>query len=284
MNSQYLLLSGIFLIACLSGRTGNYEPKSAVVSPTSPQDTGWTFETTPIWADEFNYTGSPDPSKWSYDIGGNGWGNHELEYYTNSIRNATVSGGVLTITAIKEDIGEQHFSSARLVTKNKGDILYGRVEVKALIPGGIGTWPAIWMLPTDWVYGGWPASGEIDIMEHVGYNPDVIHISTHCESYYWIKNNQKTAIKKIENASSEFHLYRLDWTPDAIRGYIDDTLIFTNINEGSGYKTWPFDQRFHLILNIAVGGDWGGEQGVNDAAFPAAMQVDYVRFFKMILK
>lgn len=171
-----------------------------------------------------------------------------------------------------------------MVTKNKGDILYGRIEVKAKVPAGRGTWPAIWMLPTDWEYGGWPTSGEIDIMEHVGYDPDVIHITTHCEAYYFKINTQKTAVKKIENATTEFHLYRVDWTPQSIQGYIDDQLIFTVENEGSGYKTWPFDKRFHLILNVAVGGDWGGAKGVDDSVFPASMQVDYVRFYKMIDK
>ncbi len=204
-------------MASFPGWAGNGKPNSKVAGPTSPNDSSLIFESKPTWSDEFNYFGLPDSSIWSYDIGGNGWGNHELQYYTNSIRNAEVSGGILTITAIKEDIAEQHYSSARLVTKNKRDVLYGRIEVKAKIPAGIGTWPAIWMLPTDWVYGGWPSSGEIDIMEHVGYNPDVIHISTHCEAYYWIINNQKTATRKIENASKGFHLYRVDWTPEAIR-------------------------------------------------------------------
>jgi beta-glucanase (GH16 family) len=140
------------------------------------------------------------------------------------------------------------------------------------------------MLPTDWVYGDWPRSGEIDIMEHVGYDQDVIHISTHCEAYYfWIKN-EKTAVRKIENVSSAFHLYRVDWTPFAIRGYIDNELVFTNINENSGYKAWPFDQKFHLLLNIAVGGNWGGAKGVDEKVFPASMLVDYVRFYSMVNK
>ncbi len=284
MRTWLFVLPGILLIAFFTGWAGNSKSNSKVACPTSPNDSSLTFETKPAWADEFDYAGLPDSSIWSYDIGGNGWGNHELQYYTNSIRNAEVSGGLLTIKALKEDIGELHYSSARLVTKNKRDILYGRIEVKARIPEGIGTWPAIWMLPTDWLYGGWPSSGEIDIMEHVGYNPDVIHISTHCEAYYWIINNQKTATRKIENATKGFHLYRVDWTPEAIRGYIDDTLLFTNLNEGTGYKAWPFDQKFHLLLNIAVGGDWGGAKGVDDTVFPAVMQVDYIRFYKMIEK
>jgi beta-glucanase (GH16 family) len=249
-----------------------------------PEGKEWTFETVPVWSDEFNYTGIPDTAKWGYDIGGSGWGNNELEYYTNDIRNASVANGMLTITAVKEELEGMHYSSARLVNKNKGDILYGRIEVKAMVPAGKGTWPAIWMLPTDWEYGGWPKSGEIDIMEHVGFDPDVIHISTHCEAYYWVIDTQKTAVRKIENATTAFHLYRLDWTPDDIKGFIDDSLVFSVVNEKTGPKTWPFDKRFHLLLNLAVGGGWGGQQGIDDNCFPASMKIDYVRFYKMIDK
>ena len=238
------------------------------------------FEKEPFWFDEFDCSGAPDTLKWGFDIGGHGWGNHELQYYTDDIRNARVNDGKLIITAIRENINNNHYTSARLVTKNKGDLLYGRVEVKARIPSGRGTWPAIWMLPTDWEYGGWPASGEIDIMEHVGYNQDHIHISTHCEAYYWILGNQKTAIRKIQGVSNEFHVYRIDWTPYFIKGYIDGELVFTNQNEGSGYKAWPFDKRFHLIVNIAVGGDWGGKEGIDESMFPASMEIDYVRFYR----
>ncbi|MEI6061280.1 MAG: glycoside hydrolase family 16 protein [Bacteroidota bacterium] len=238
----------------------------------------------PVFSDEFNYTGLPDTTKWSYDIGGSGWGNNELQYYTDQYKNAGVADGILTITALKEDVGGKNYTSARMVTKNKGDILYGRVEVKAQVPAGTGTWPAIWMLPTDWVYGGWPKSGEIDIMEHVGYDPNVIHFSTHCEAYYFWLKNQKTAVKKIAHATTRFHIYRMDWTPYAIRGYYDGKLVFTNVNEGSGPKAWPFDQRFHLLLNVAVGGDWGGAKGLDEKAFPASMKVDYVRFYKMVDK
>jgi beta-glucanase (GH16 family) len=240
------------------------------------------FESTPTWSDEFDYTGKPEPTKWDYDIGGSGWGNHELEYYSNDLKNAHVSDGKLFITALREDAGEMKYSSARLVTRNKGDFLYGRVEVRAKLPAGKGTWPAIWMLPTDWEYGTWPKSGEIDIMEHVGYDPDMIHVSTHCEAYYWRLGNEKTALKKIDNATTEFHLYRVDWTPQNIKGYIDDTLVFTNTNEGTGYQVWPFNKRFHILLNVAVGGDWGGQQGIDESAFPATMEVDYVRYYKMV--
>ena len=245
-------------------------------------DSNWAFEATPVWAEEFNYTGAPDPNNWYYDLGGSGWGNNELQNYTNSTSNAMVEGGNLTITARKETSGSRNYSSARLLSKNMGDFLYGRIEVRAKLPAGKGTWPAIWMLPTDWKYGNWPNSGEIDIMEHVGYDPNNVHFSVHTQNYNWTINTQKTATKNIPDAIGAFHKYRLDWTPFALRGYYDDQLIYTFTNEGKGSPAWPFDQRFHLLLNLAVGGNWGGAMGVDDTVFPASMVVDYVRLYKII--
>lgn len=283
---KILILLFIFLqfVGLQSCSSNNNEGKPFIIIPGPPQDLGWEFEQIPFWADEFDYEGLPDPAKWGYDIGGSGWGNNELQYYTNRLQNASVANGLLTITARKEDFEGKNYTSTRLVSRTKGDLLYGRVEARAKVPAGKGTWPAIWMLPTDWEYGEWPKSGEIDIMEHVGYNQDVIHMSTHCEAYYWRLNNQKTGTKKIDGATTNYHLYRIDWTPFAIRGYINNQLVFTSLNEGGGYKVWPFDKRFHVILNIAVGGDWGGAQGIDNNVFPASMEVDYVRFFKMIPK
>jgi beta-glucanase (GH16 family) len=277
MMSAMLILSWLSLSSCNDESDSSY-----IIIPGPPQDKGWQFETEPFWYDEFDYSGLPDPTKWGYDLGAGGWGNNELQFYTDSLRNASVANGVLTITAIREDHLGSQYTSARLVSRKKGDILYGRVEARAKLPAGVGTWPAIWMLPTDWEYGGWPSSGEIDIMEHVGYDQDMVHMSTHCEAYYWVLGNQKTAKKKVDGATTSFHLYRVDWTPYAIRGYIDDQLVFTSFNEGTGYKAWPFDKRFHVILNIAVGGGWGGQQGIDENAFPASMEIDYVRFYRMI--
>ncbi|MCF6403718.1 glycoside hydrolase family 16 protein [Chitinophaga filiformis] len=276
------ILLGMNVISC-SGK-GENDTTTNPVTPQGPVDKHWTFETTPVWADEFDYNGLPDNTRWGYDIGGGGWGNNELEYYTNSLDNASVANGKLTITARKEVKENRNYTSARLVTRGKGDFLYGRFEIKAKLPAGKGTWPAIWMLPTDWAYGDWPKSGEIDIMEHVGYDQDVIHITAHTEAYYFRINTQKTSVKKIQNASTEYHVYRMDWTPYALRGYIDDQLIFEFTNEGKGYKVWPFDKKFHLLLNIAVGGDWGGAQGMDESIYPVTMDVDYVRVYKMIEK
>ncbi|MGX5816588.1 glycoside hydrolase family 16 protein [Chitinophaga lutea] len=231
-----------------------------------------------VWADEFDYSGAPDPAKWGYDLGGNGWGNNEWQTYTDSRTNASVANGVLTITALKEASG---YTSARLVSKGKGDFLYGRFEARAKLPKAKGSWPAIWMLPTDWAYGGWPKSGEIDIMEHVGYDTNMVHISVHTEAYNHSIRTQKSAKRILDGATDDFHLYRVDWTPDSIRGYVDDAPLFAFANEKTGYKTWPFDKRFHLLLNLAVGGNWGGQRGVDDLAFPASMVVDYVRVYQL---
>ncbi|HET6783508.1 MAG TPA: glycoside hydrolase family 16 protein [Pseudoxanthomonas sp.] len=242
----------------------------------------WEFEAAPVWQDEFDYTGAPDPAKWGYDIGGDGWGNNELQYYTDSTDNAFAADGVLTIAARKEKKEGRDYTSARVVSKGKGDFLYGRFEIKAKLPSGKGTWPALWMLPTDQTYGGWPNSGEIDIMEHVGYDPNRVHITMHTQAYNHTINTQRTGIKLVDGAIGNFHVYRTDWTPDAIRGYIDDELVLEFPNEGTGPAAWPFDQRFHFLINIAVGGNWGGKEGVDDDSFPARMQVDYVRVYRLI--
>ena len=247
----------------------------------TPKDKGWKFDSIPIWSDEFSIDGAPDPAKWGYDIGGSGWGNNELQYYTSSTNNASVSNGILSIAAHKEFLNGRNYTSSRLVTRNKGDFLYGRVEVRAKLPSGRGTWPAIWMLPTDWEYGNWPKSGEIDIMEHVGYDPTRVHFSIHTDDYNHTKGTQKSTNRLIPTALTEFHKYRVDWTPYAVRGYFDDEFMFEFVNEGKGPSAWPFDKKFHLLLNLAIGGNWGGVNGVDDSIFPAMFEIDYVRVYKM---
>lgn len=267
-----------FLLSC-----SKKENNTTVNPPPPPPSTyEWKFDTTTTaWSEEFNTDGSPDPAKWSYDIGGHGWGNNELQYYTDGL-NATVNNGVLKITARKESFSGKDYTSARMVTKNKGDWLYGRFEVKAKLPRGRGTWPAIWMLPTDGVYGTWPNSGEIDIMEHVGFDQNRVHITIHTKAFNHLIGTQKSANKIVNTASDEFHRYRVDWASYGIRGYIDDEKIFEFLNQGAGPDYWPFDKKFHLLLNIAVGGSWGGAMGVDDTIFPASMEVDYIRVFTFV--
>ena len=236
-----------------------------------------------VWSDEFEEDGLPDSEKWNYDVGGDGWGNNELQYYTeNRRKNARVENGNLIIEAHKENYENNTYTSARLVTRGKADWTYGRIEVRAKLPEGVGTWPAIWMLPTDWIYGNgsWPDNGEIDIMEHVGYDPGVIHGSIHTNAYNHTDGTQKGGSINVPTAMDDFHTYALEWTEDKLTWLVDGEKYFTYHREGTGWETWPFDHDFHLLLNIAVGGDWGGVEGVNADAFPVRMVVDYVRVYK----
>lgn len=239
-----------------------------------------------VWADEFNIDGAPDPRKWNYDLGDGcpdncGWGNNELQFYTSDSANIRVSDGVLIIEAHRDSTGGKAYSSAKIVSREKGDWLYGRFEIRARLPRGIGTWPAIWMLPTDWKYGGWPASGEIDIMEHVGYDPGIVHGTIHTEAYNHIKQTQKEGKISVPDAQDEFHVYAVDWTKDKMDFYVDSKLYHTvTRNPEDDYRGWPFDQRFYLIMNVAVGGNWGGAKGVDASIWPQRLEIDYVRVFK----
>ncbi|MGD9929644.1 MAG: family 16 glycosylhydrolase [Mangrovibacterium sp.] len=233
-----------------------------------------------VWFDEFDASGAPATQKWDYDLGGGGWGNNELQTYTNTRANSWIENGKLFIKAVKTN---GNWTSARLVTRQKGDWLYGRIEVRAKLPSGRGTWPAIWMLPTDWAYGNWPSSGEIDIMEHVGYDPGVIHGTAHTEAYYHSIGTQKGASITVADALMNFHVYAIEWDEERIRWFVDDQLYFTFINEHKTYKEWPFDKRFHLLLNIAIGGDWGGAQGIDPNLTEATMEIDYVRVYSSSL-
>lgn len=244
-------------------------------------DLNWQFETTPVWEDNFDNNGAPDASKWSYDVGGSGWGNNELQYYTSG-NNVTVQGGNLNITAKKEVFSGRSYTSSRLISKGRGDWQYGRFEVRAKLPKGKGTWPAIWLLPSDNSYGTWPLSGEVDIMEHVGYDLNNVHCSIHCSAYNHSRGNQKMESRVVPGATDDFHVYRVDWTPYSMKGFVDGDQYFEFINENTGFTTWPFNKKFYMILNLAIGGDWGGAQGVDDSIFPTTMQVDYVKVFKMI--
>ena len=235
-----------------------------------------------VWNDEFNIDGQPDESKWDYDIKDPGWVNDELQYYTSDSVNVRVNNGKLEIEAHYYPNSNFQYTSARIVTRNKGDWKYGRVEVKAKLPSGLGTWPAIWMLPTDWEYGGWPASGEIDIMEHVGYDPNVVHGTVHTEAFNHTIDTQDGKSVTIPTAISDYHVYAIEWFEDRIDFYIDDNKYFTFENQNKTYKEWPFDKRFHLIMNIAFGGDWGGAKGIDNSIFPVQMDIEYVRVYEKV--
>ncbi len=234
-----------------------------------------------VWSDEFSYKGLPDTTKWNFDVGGHGWGNNELQFYTdNRKQNTYVNGENLIIKCRKEKYKGNEYTSARLITKNKGDWLYGKFVIRAKLPKGKGLWPAIWMLPTDWEYGEWPKSGEIDIMEHVGYNPDSVFASAHTEAYNHVAGTHKTSGIFVPNCENEFHIYTLVWDENEYNVYVDDIHFFKFKNENKSYKEWPFNKRFHLLLNTAVGGNWGGKYGVDDEIFPQKFIIDYVRVYQ----
>jgi beta-glucanase (GH16 family) len=236
-----------------------------------------------VWNDEFSTPGLPDPQKWNYDVGGDGWGNNELQYYTeNRSENARVQQDLLVIEARRENYEGRNYTSARLVSAGNGNWTYGRFEIRAVLPTGRGTWPALWMLPNVWNYGngGWPDNGEIDIMEHVGYDPGVVHASIHTGAYNWPQNTQKTSTITVSSAQTNFHVYAMEWYPDSMCIFVDSTKYFTFQKESDDWRVWPFNKNFHFILNIAIGGNWGGQQGIDDAIFPARMLIDYVRVYK----
>lgn len=235
-----------------------------------------------IWSDEFDGN-ALDLNKWEPQTGNGcdinlcGWGNNELQYYQAA--NATVGGGTLKITAKPEQVGGNNYTSARLRTKNKADFTYGRMEARIKLPHTQGIWPAFWMLPTDEVYGGWPQSGEIDILELIGKEPDIAHGTIHFGNP-WPNNQSSTANYQLLAGifKDDFHEFAIEWEPGVIRWYVDGYLFSTKTAAGIAPAKWPFDQDFHFLLNVAVGGNWPGNPD-NTTVFPQVMEVDYVRVY-----
>ncbi len=222
-----------------------------------------------VFSDEFDIDGAPDTTKWGYDLGAGGWGNAEAQTYTDAPANATVSGGNLVITAIKSG---SNYTSARLKSENKFEFTYGKVEVRAKLPTGGGTWPAIWMLGEDYATNTWPGCGEIDIMEHKGNVPNVIHGTLHYPGNSGGNGNGNTTT--IANASSEFHVYKAIWSPTSIQIFVDDVLFHSVPNSNA----LPFNHDFFLILNVAMGGTFGG--AIDSSFTQSAMEIDYVRVYQ----
>ncbi|WP_420147360.1 glycoside hydrolase family 16 protein [Spirosoma sp.] len=236
-----------------------------------------------VWADEFDKAGLPDSTKWKYEVGGNGWGNNELQFYTaRRSENARVENGKLIIEARKEAYQGKNYTSARISSQNKQTWKYGRIEALAKLPKGLGTWPAIWMLGSNISTADWPTCGEIDIMEHVGYDEGVIHGTVHTEAYNHGKHTEKGDTLRVSNVASAFHLYAIEWTPDQIDFFVDNQKYYSvkKADLGENVTQWPFDQPFYLILNVAVGGNWGGKKGVDETIWPQRMEIDYVRVYQ----
>jgi beta-glucanase (GH16 family) len=250
-----------------------------------------------VWSDEFDGE-TLDAGKWSPNIWPARKVNDEDQTYTPREKNLRVEDGNLVIEAHKEDYEGANYTSGRVHSDGKGDFLYGRFEARAKLPRGKGTWAAIWMLPSDpfkyattceegedWqgssTCNAWPNSGEIDIMEHVGYQMGHIHGTVHNEAYYWLKWEQRKGRILLDDVDTAFHVYALEWTPERIDVFVDDSHYFTYVNENTGWQVWPYDQPFHVILNLAVGGGWGrAGGGIDDTVFPQRMLVDYVRVYQ----
>ncbi|MGM0582811.1 MAG: glycoside hydrolase family 16 protein [Bacteroidota bacterium] len=233
-----------------------------------------------LWSDDFSEAGAPNPNKWNIIEGDGcpelcGFGNNELQFYTKE--NVRVEDGQLIITAKADD--EHQYTSAKLTTEKIADWETGYIEVKAKLPEGRGSWPAIWMLPTKDGDLEWPLDGEIDIMEHVGYNPEVVYGTIHTESYNHVKGTEKSDSTEVKNAHNEFNVYAINWTEDKIEWYVNDKPYHAVYKNGDGKSGWPFEQNFHLILNLAVGGNWGGKHGVDQESFPQELRIDYVKVY-----
>lgn len=232
-----------------------------------------------VWHDEFN-EGTTLSADWIHEVKPSGWVNHELQNYVDGEhhgkRVTEISDGTLKIHCFQE--GDSIFSGRVYAHRNEG-WLYGYFEASIKLPTGLGTWPAFWMMPVKGE-GRWPVCGEIDIMEEVGFHPDYVHSTIHCEDYNHVKGTQRGESKLYPGAEGSFHTYACEWTPDQLQFFVDGEVLFTFQNEGNGHSSWPYHYAFYPILNLAFGGDWGGQQGVDYTALPLTMEVDYVRVFQ----
>ena len=268
----------IVFLSVLCACSKNSSPGIVTTSPTTTPTPTVEKPYSLVWSDEFSVNGTPDPTKWGYDIGGDGWGNNELEYYTARPENARIENGNLVIETKKERYASRNYTSARLLTKNKAAWTYGKFEIRAKIPKGKGTWPAIWLLSANDPLK-WPDDGELDIMEEVGFQPNTIYGTSHNKLYNGANGLQKGGNTLIVDAQDAFHVYSIEWTASDIKWSVDSTVYFTYSN-AYGSDAWPYNKDFFLILNTAVGGNWGGQQGVDDTVFPQQMLIDYVRIYQ----
>ncbi len=233
-----------------------------------------------VWGDEFNTPGLPDDTKWDYEVGYKR--NDELQYYTKErLKNARIEDSVLIIEAHKEPYMGSDYTSASLISRGVGDWLYGKIEFSAKVPTGKGTWPAVWMMPTYSEYGSWPRSGEIDIMEYVGYDPLKLHHYVHYAGTDGSGHQSSGKFYTFTEPYNQFIKFTLIWTPEKLEWYANDELKNTYLKSSDDYRTWPFDKKFYLILNLAFGGAWGGAQGVDDTKLPHQFMIDYIRVYQL---
>jgi len=270
MTARHLFRSALLLMLCISGSHAMAQSADMIQCPIE----GYQL----VWHDEFD--GDSLSADWEHVVWPKGRVNHELQEYVRIAspkgqQVTTVKDGILSLTALKEG---KHVYSGRINAMRPTGWQYGYIEARIRLPKGKGTWPAFWMMPVNGRH--WPNDGEIDILEEVGYNPDVVTSSLHAEGHVHINGTQVTKVMPCRGAEGEYHVYSLLWTKDNISTYVDGQLLLSYDNPGTGKIDWPYDAPFYIILNMAWGGDWGGEKGVDKKALPVTMDVDYVRVWQ----
>lgn len=278
-SEAYFPIAGSYEIELQVFKGANAYPLKKTIN-IAQDDPDYFDNMTLVWSDEFDGA-TINTDNWTFETGATGWGNNELQNYTNG-DNADVVDGKLIITALKVDDNMEagSYTSSRIISEGKKEFQYGRLEIRAKLPFGTGIWPAIWMLGSNFRSVGWPACGEMDIMEYVGYEPDVIHSTVHTPSGYGANANGSS--KTLETCEEEFHVYGLLWTEKKLVFYTDniENVTHTYFPVIKTSENWPFDQPHFFILNVAVGGNWGGAQGIDNSIFPQKMEIDYVRVYQ----
>lgn len=236
-----------------------------------------------VWSDEFNGT-ALDGSAWTFETGDGcpnlcGWGNNELEYYTDRAENLFFRDGAMVIEARRESMGTRNYTSAKIVSRGKKVIRYGRLEIRAKLPAGKGIWPAFWLLPQQNVFGGWPRSGEIDMMEYLGHETNKVYGTVHYGPGPGSTQISRNYVLPSGTFSSDFHVFALEWEADEIRWYVDGNLFSTVNKSAFGTLNYPFNEDFFIIINLAVGGNWPGNPDAT-TVFPQQLVVDYVRLYQ----
>lgn len=230
-----------------------------------------------VWSDDFSQPGRIDPDKWEFETGGGGWGNSELEHYTDRLENVRQEKGHLVIEARRENYQGDTFTSGRIHTK--ANWKYAKVEVRAKMPGGHGTWPAIWMMPERPTVSPtlWPDNGELDIMEHVGRAPDQVMSCFYTKNFNWMNNTGKIRVLPLKTATTEFHTYTFEWNPEEASYAVDGVVYHVFKNPKTSWEEWPYDQKYHLILNMAMGG-FGGD--VDPSIHSRKFLIDSVKVYQ----
>lgn len=277
--TAYFPYTGNYDIELLVFKNGTSHSLKKTINITR-DDPNYVQNLTLTWEDQFDGT-SVNSENWRFDTGSTGWGNNELENYTNG-DNADVSGGILTITArkVNDNMEVGSYTSSRLSTKGKKEFQYGRMEIRAKLPSGTGIWPAIWMLGSNFSTVGWPDCGEMDIMEYVGYNPNTVYATVHTPAGFG--NFGSGSSTTVTTCEEEFHNYGVIWTEKKLEFYVDstDNVIHTYAPAVKTDENWPFNQPAFFILNVAVGGYWGGAQGIDNNIFPQSMEIDYIKVYQ----